>query len=72
MADDRQGKFELIKGGAGEVKPPPSLRSMPKWQWALLWAGSVLLWLLLFYYFLDDDLKHIDRLSREKRVLGVF
>ncbi|WP_152343848.1 hypothetical protein [Afipia birgiae] len=51
MADERQRQFKLIDGGAGEVKPPASQKPMPKWQWAILWIGSVAIWFLLFYYF---------------------
>lgn len=51
MADEKQGKLKLIEGGAGEIKPPAALKPMPKWQWALLWIGSVAIWLMLFYYF---------------------
>lgn len=51
MDDERQTKFKLIEGGLGEIKLPPESKPMPKWQWALLWIGSVAIWLLLFYYF---------------------
>jgi len=51
MAEEKQGKFRLIKGGAGEVKPPEPPKPMPKWQWAVLWIGSLGIWFLLFYYF---------------------
>ncbi len=51
MTYEKQGKLKLIDGGAGEVRPPAAHQPMPKWQWTILWIGSIAIWLLLFYYF---------------------
>jgi len=51
MSAEKQGKLRLIEGGAGEVKPPVEQQPMQRWQWVVLWIGSIAIWFLLFYYF---------------------
>lgn len=41
MTYEKQGKLKLIDGGAGEVRPPAAHQPMPKWQWTILWIGSI-------------------------------